>query len=108
MCVYPKTYNKEDFIGFLEKNNVGNNIIAKFAQLPDTVVRSGDKFTLDVNSTWYNVGDTHYSFEMNYYSKDLIEFLFSSKVFSDIEVCINNLICELRIGHYIDIEDYEE
>lgn len=108
MSIHPKTYDKETFIGFLEKNNVSNNIITKFAKLPDTVVRSGDEFTLDVNSTWYNVGDTHYSFEMNYYSNDLIEYLFSSKVFEDIEICINNSLCELRIGHYINIKDWLE
>ena len=108
MSVHPKTYTKEKFIVFLEKNDVGNDIITKFAQLPNTVVRSGDEFTLDVDATWYNVADTHYRFEMNYYSKDLIEYLFSSKVFTDIEISINNLICELRIAHYIYIEDYEK
>lgn len=109
MSVHPHTYDKEGFINFLKKNNVINNVIDKFAKLPDTVVRSGgDKFTLDVNSTWYNIDDTHYSFEMNYYSKEEIEYLFSSKVFTDIEVCINNLICELSIGHYIKIKDWQE
>ena len=101
MSIHPKTYNKENFIVFLKKNNVSENIITKFKELPETVTRSGDKFTLDVNSTWYNVDDTYYSFEMNYYSEELIEYLFSSKVFSDIEVCINNLTCDLLMRKYI-------
>ena len=106
MSIHPEIYDKEGFINFLEKHDAGDVIITKFAKLPNTVVRSGDEFTLDVDATWYNVADTHYRFEMNYYSKDLIEYLFSSKVFTDIEISINNLICELRIAHYIYIEDY--
>lgn len=101
MCAYPKTYNKEDFLVFLEDNDVSEDIITKFVELPETVTRSGNVFTLDVDSTWYNVDDTHYSFELNYYSRELIEYLFASKVFTDIEVCINNLVCELRIANYI-------
>jgi len=92
MNAYPEKYNKEDFLIFLENNDVKEKIITKFAELPETVTRSGIVFTLDVDSTWYNVDDTYYSFEFNYYSKELIEYLFASKVFIDIEVCVNNLI----------------
>jgi len=108
MSVHPEIYNKEGFIDFLKNHAVSDDIITKFAKLPNTVVRSGEEFTLDVNSTWYNVGDTHYSFELNYYSNDLIEYLFNSKVFEDIEVCINNILCELVIGNYIDIKDWKK
>lgn len=95
MGVYPKKYCKEEFLDFLEKNNVSDTIIAKFVELPETVERSGNTFKLDINSTWYSIGDTFYNFELNYYSKELVEYLFNSKVFGDIEVSINYLMCEL-------------
>jgi hypothetical protein len=94
--IYPKKYSKEEFRKFLEKNNVSETIINKFNELPEKIERNKDKYELYINSTWYNVGNTFYSFELNYYSEELIEYLFNSKVFNDIELSINNLICELK------------
>jgi hypothetical protein len=56
---------------------------------------------LEVNVIWYGDGNTHYEFELNYYSEDLIEYLFSSKVFKNIKLSINNIICELFKANYI-------
>lgn len=95
MKVHPRKYTKEGFLKFLEKNNVNDEIILKFVELPETIERSGDTFQLDINSTWYSKGKTYYKFELNYYSDDLVEYLFSSKVFTDVEININYLQCEL-------------
>jgi len=94
MGVYPKKYSKEEFLNFLEKNNINDTIINKFIELPETIERSGSIFKLDINSTWYNIGNTYY-FELNYYSEELVEYLFNSKVFGDVELSINYLICQL-------------
>jgi len=102
MGVYPKKYDKEEFIKFLEKNNVNDKIIAKFVELPETIKRNGNLFELDINVTWYSIGNTFYNFEINYYSKELIEYLFGSKVFSDVEKSINYLLCELMNSKLID------
>jgi len=101
MGVYPKQYNKEDFLKFLKKNNVNDNIIAKFVELPETIQRSGSTFKLYINSTWYSIGNTFYNFELNYYSETEIEYLFSLKVFKDVEISINNLLCELVNANHI-------
>ncbi len=95
MNTYTKKYNKEDFLKFLEKNNVNDVIISKFVELPECVMRCGNKYNIYINVTWYNIGNTHYEFEINYYSEELIEYLFGSKVFKDVEFSINNLLCEL-------------
>jgi len=95
MGVYPKQYTREEFLKFLKKNNVGKKIINNFEKLPKIVKRNENEFELYINRTWYNIGNTHYSFELNYYSEELIEFLFYSKVFNDIEVSINFLLFEL-------------
>lgn len=101
MTIYPKDYNnKQEFVKFLLKNGVSENVITKFNELPETVMRSNTEYNLYVHTIWYGDNDTHYTFEMNYYSEELIEFLFSSKVFDDIEVSINNLTCELINGKY--------
>ena len=104
MGVYPKKYKKEEFLKFLDKNNVSNKIINTFVELPESVERSGSTFKLDINSTWYSDEDTYYNFELNYYSEELVEYLFSSKVFSDIEISINYLLCELINNNFIKIK----
>ena len=101
MGIYPRKYNKETFLMFLKKYNVSDSTLNKFNKLPETVERSGDIFKLDINGTWYNDNNTYYQFEINYYSEDLIEYLFSSKVFNDIDASINFLNCELVTKKYI-------
>lgn len=95
MTAHPKKYDKESFNDFLKKRNVSETIINKFNELPELIERSGNTYKLDINVTWYNIGNTHYGFELNYYCEELIEYLFTLKVFPDIEVSINNLLCEL-------------
>lgn len=95
MGVYPKKFDKKEFLVFLEKNNVKDSIISKFLELPELIVCSGNTFKLDINTAWYNDEETYYNFELNYYSEDLVEYLFNSKVFRDVELSINYLICEL-------------
>jgi hypothetical protein len=94
--IYPKKYNKEEFKKFLEKNDISEIIIDKFNKLPEMVESNKNKYKLYINSIWYNVSNAYYNFELNYYSEELIEYLFNSKVFNDIELSINNLICELQ------------
>ena len=105
MSIYPKQYNREDFLNFLRKYSVPNNIISKFVDLPEAVLRNEEKFDLFINVTFYSAGNTHYNFELNYYSEELIEFLFNSKVFNDIEVSINYLLCELINNGYVNLDE---
>ena len=98
---YPKRYTKHEFIKYLEKHKVGENIATDFKSLPEEIVRSGDTFRLDINSTWYPENETHYDFEMNYYSEDTVEYLFNSKIFTNIISSINYLLCELINNNYI-------
>jgi len=101
MGIYPKKYSKEEFLKYLKKNKVSTEIINKFTELPENVVRTGTTFKLDVNTTWYNEDDTHYNFELNYYSEDVVEYLFNLKVFTNIEISINYLLCELINNGYM-------
>jgi hypothetical protein len=95
MGVYPKKYTKEDFIKFLKKINLSDKIISKFVELPECIIRNGSEYELYIYSTYYTGGKKYHHFELNYYSENLIEYLFNSKVFTDVEVSINNLMCEL-------------
>lgn len=99
--IFPEEFSKEGFLEFLSKNSVNDKIITKFVKLPEKVIRSGDVFDLYINSTRYDTNDPHYEYELNYYSNENIEYLFSLKVFRDVEVSINNLTCELLNGNYI-------
>lgn len=101
MEIIPKEYNKETFIAFLRKNNVSDSIIEKFELLPEKLMRRNKEFKIYMSSTWYDTGNTHYNFELNYYSEDLVEFLFSSKIFTDVEKSINFLLCNLINNGYI-------
>ena len=96
MGAYPTLYNKESFKVFLIKNNVDEEIIDKFDSLPDKLIRNGNTYDIYINSIWYSVGNTFYNFELNYYCEEKMEFLFNSKVFSDIEISIDILLLELK------------
>ena len=92
--IYNKKYTKEEFIKFLEKINVDNQIINKFTKLPEVIYKNNNKYELYIDSTYYIV-DKYNTFELNYYCELLIEFLFNSKIFIDLELSINNLSYEL-------------
>lgn len=95
MGVFPKAYNKKQFKEFLQSNNVKDSIIEKFNTLPENIKHNDSDYKLNIIATWFSVGSTFYNFELNYYSEETIEFLFSYKIFTDVEVSINNLLCEL-------------
>lgn len=95
MKIYPRLYSKEEFIKFLIDLNANEKIIKKFEKLPETIMHNGSKYDLYINATWYNFGDKHFNYELNYYSETLIEYLFNSKVFNNVELSINNLLCNL-------------
>jgi hypothetical protein len=101
MEVRPKDYSKETFLEFLHKNNVSDTVIGKFMQLPEKLTRRRKEFKLYISSTWYDCGNTYYNFELNYYSEELVEYLFTYKVFTDVEKSINFLLCELINNGYI-------
>jgi len=96
MGVYPSQYSRENFINnFLRKNNVSEGIIGKFVDLPEKIIIDEVEYKLFINVIFCSVGDTSYTFELNYYSEELVEFLFNSKVFGDVEFSINYLTCKL-------------
>ncbi len=101
MGVYSSENNKKGYLKYLKKIRANNKIITKFEKLPETVKRNGDEFKLQVTHTFISVSPTGYNFEMNYYSEDLVEYLFNSKVFGDVELSINYLVCELIDKKYL-------
>ena len=101
MGIFPAGYSKEEFTKFLQKNHVNETTIEKFKILPENVKKNTHIYKLNIISTWYSTGDTHYNFELNYYSEDQIEYLFSFKVFTNVEDSIDNLICDLVNSKYI-------
>lgn len=95
MKTHPKEYTKKNFIKFLNKNNINNNIAKRFNQLPETVYINDSNYDIYINVTWYPEDETRYKFELNYYSKTKIEFLFSYNIFKNIEHSITNLLADL-------------
>lgn len=99
--IVSQNYSKNEFINFLKKINISNSVIKKFTKIPETINYNGNKYDLYINTTWYGSKKTKYIFELNYYSDEIIEFLFNSKVFNDVEISINNLIYELNRNNLI-------
>ena len=94
--VFQKIYGKEEFIKFLKFNNVNNITIDRFIELPKIINSKNNKnFELYINTIRYSIGFASYNFELNYYSDELVEFLFNTKVVDNVEVSINNLKCEI-------------
>jgi len=88
-------FTKENFLNFLYENNVNEEIIIKFNNLPEIIKRNENVYEIYINVTFHNINNTFYTFELNYYSEKNVEFLFNSKVFHNVEYSINNLLCEL-------------
>ena len=105
MGVYPKGYNKEEFIVFLQENNANETIINKFKILPENVKHNNYIYKLNIVSTFVSVGMFN-NFEINYYSEDQIEFLFPYKIFTNVEESIDNILCDLVEGKYINKPDF--
>lgn len=96
MTKYAKSNTKKEFLDYLNKNRVGDEIIAKFNELPEIIKLRDNNFKLQIIRTFVNVSTTEHNFEMNYYSEHLVEYLLSPKVFGDIGTSINFLLCELN------------
>ena len=101
MGVYPSVYKKKEFVEFLKEKNISNTIIEKFKHLPEKIIRNGNTYTQYICTIWYSIGNTFYNFELTYYCEEKIEFLFSFKVFTDVEISINNLVYELTNANII-------
>jgi hypothetical protein len=97
MCnISHSKFTKREFILFLEENNVSPELIIKFSKFPETLKCGNNVFTLNIELIFNGAGNTSYGFELNYYCKELIEFLFNYKIFSNIELSINYLACEIN------------
>jgi hypothetical protein len=105
MIVKPKEYNKQEFLKFLDKNGVNKELISKFKKIPERLRIDDSTFKLNIHSRWYDIGNTYYEFELNYYSPKLMEYLFNFKVYKDVEISINHLICELKRRGFWDDPD---
>lgn len=102
MREHPTNFNKENFLKYLRENRVSNEIIDKFVKLPENICRNDNEFKLNIVVTFFSIDKTYYNFEMNYYSEELVEYLFNVKIFNNIEVSVNYLICELFTKNYIN------
>lgn len=101
MGVKQRNYKRDEFINFMKKCGVGNEIISDFIGIPETIIKDGDKYHLIIISRWYDTGKTHYEFELNYYSSKLMEYLFSLKIYKDVEISVIHLIKELKKMGYL-------
>ena len=104
MGVYSKGYNKEEFIVFLRDQYVNDIVMENFKILPENVKHNNHIYKLNIIITFISVGMFN-NFELNYYSEDQIEFLFPYKIFTKVEESIDNLICDLVDGKYIEKPD---
>ena len=95
MTAQPKNPDRETFIKHLNENNVSTELIERFRALPTTLTVGDSEYKLNVVMTYYSGGKTYYNYELNYYCKETLEFLLTYKIFSNIEISINYLECEL-------------
>lgn len=105
MTTHPTLFNKNEFIKFLNKINIAEELIEKFNKLPNFVEKDGIKYELNTMLTYNSSDETSYGFELNYYSNKIMEFIFNYKIFDDFEESINYMICELFREGYIDKQD---
>ena len=100
----PKNYDRNGFIDFLRVNNVNTEIIERFINLPESIEYKDATYVLSVTATYHNSGSSHYTFELNYYAEEILEYLLSYKIFQDIEQSIIRIECELKERNFISTE----
>ena len=96
MGTYPTLESKDSMIDLLNKSNVSESVIKKFEAFPDNISHNNINFKLNNIITRSNGGDIPDKFELNYYSKEKIEFLFPYKVFDNVELSIDYLNKQLE------------
>jgi len=104
MEAYPNNYNKKTFIEYLKKNHSTSSVAERFEKLPVTVTHNDIEYRLNIVKTYYAGGGSFYNFELNYYSDESLEFLFTYKIFQDVEDSVRYLECELLNGNFISKE----
>lgn len=87
---------KNELKEFLSSVNIEENIINKIDEFPDFLNVDCDDYDLFINISPINIIDNQYYYELNYYSYNNSEFLFTPKVFSDIEISIYTLFYYLN------------
>jgi len=95
MKAHPKIYDSSEFTVFLNRNNVDEIVMEKFKNFPESIIYNNSEYKLNITSVWYGKDFARLNFEINYYSEEQIEYLFNSKVFTDVEKSINYLYFEL-------------
>lgn len=95
MKTIAKKYNKTEFLKYLIKNNVSDNIVFNFNELPEVIERNGNVYDIYINLILYIVNPPYCKYELNYYSENIVEFLFTFKAFDNIEQCVNNIKCDI-------------
>lgn len=101
MEAYPKKYTIKTFIEFLSENNETIPLIERIEKLPPTLIHENIEYNLNIVKTYY-VGDgSYFNYELNYYSNNSLEFLFTYKIFQEIEDSVHHLECELQNEKFI-------
>lgn len=100
----PKLFDKENFIEFLKNNGITNGVLNRIDRLPEVINHKKNKYFLNIVVSWHKEGNTYYEFELNYYSKENMEFLLTYKIFNNIENSLNFLECELKKRGLIDLD----
>lgn len=95
MTVFPQTFDKAGFIKYLRKNKVNNVTVKRVMNLPESVIHGDVTYYLYITTRWYSIGKTHYEFELNYYSEEMVQFLLNIEPYNDIETSLNHIECEL-------------
>lgn len=103
--IYPRLFDKKEFIKYLESNKINRELIQIITQLPETITLRDYKYKIFINKIFYSKGNTYYKFELNYYSEELNEFLLPFKIFSNIEDSVNYLHISLKERNLINNED---
>ena len=104
----PKTFKKQELIRYLMDNGVVNGMLIRLENLPDILHVNNYDYVFNAITTWRERGHTYHEFELNYYSEENMEFLFTYKIFNDVEVSLNFLECELAKKGFTDTDSVSE
>ena len=83
---------KIELLDFLTNIENKEDLIKNINELPEIIMIDRVKYELYIYVDPIKIENDEYEYELNYYSKDVMEFMFNSKKFNNIETSVYTLL----------------
>ena len=91
MSTQPKKYTKEEFVEFLKKNLISDELISEIEKIPLTYE---DNYNLNIVVSNIDNGSS-YTYELNYYDNNNLKYAFKHSIEVNCETALTKFLSQL-------------